>query len=421
MADIAELKLAVFAEITEILKATKAKRIVCAYSGGLDSSVLLHLLADFVHWQPAYSLVAVHINHNISPSANLWEEHCKSVTSELNIPLVIKNVEIKSKSNLEATARAYRYDAFKEILDAQSVLFTAHHRKDQAETLLLNLLRGTGTTGLAGILQITRLQPGWLARPLLDIAREQLVEYARNNHLTWQEDESNEDTHYARNYLRHHITPLFSQRWPQWEESFARACGHHSMVRRLTENESTRWLGRCLIKRKQLSRKAVRALPEEYRNLVLREWIKLYGLVPPNSRKLALIWSHLIERDARHGSAIVWSNMEIRFYRGLLYLIPLPRMQAPTETIHWQAGSNINLPDIGITLAWNDLMRQVPDLKDSDVDLCFRSDNHNNSHCRHKLKKWFQESGIPPWEREYIPLIYDNNRLRLIWNVKVCN
>lgn len=405
-------------EITGLLQKTQMTEMVVAYSGGLDSSVLLHLLATYCRTHPELTLRAIHINHNLHSNANTWEAHCKANAQRLGVAFNTQQMHLPTRSNLEATARKYRYQALGELMTENSLLCTAHHRNDQAETLLLNMLRGTGTKGMVGIHRLTRLDKGWLARPMLGISRQEIDTYAQAHKMEWQEDPSNSDLHYARNYIRHCIAPALQQRWPQWDASFARSAEHHAEIQPLIESETQQWLQGCLVDGKHLSRKACRALPDAYRNLVLRCWMEMHHIAMPSARNLTRLRKDLIEKDARNGAAVEWKNAEFRFYRGLIYSVDPQRCEMPDTRIQWDKGADIDLPN-GMHLKWQELVKQMPDLQDDAVKLCFRTgrENSDSKYPRHKIKKAFQEHGIPPWEREYIPLIYTNSQL-LVWKVQ---
>lgn len=410
--------------LADLLAQARAVRIVAAFSGGLDSSVLLHLLHRFSR-EAGVELLAAHVNHGISADAAQWQRHCEAAARTLGVAFTALPVALPHGASMEAIAREHRYRALKTLLDAQTVLCTAHHRNDQAETLLLNLLRGTGPAGLAAMPKLARFGPGWIARPLLGFTRTALRAYAGEAGIRWVDDDSNDDLRHSRNYLRHRIAPVIAARWGAWDATLARAAEHQAQVRTLAAGEGGRWLGRCLTGGGLLSRKACRALPAECRSLVLRAWIASHGLAVPGERKLRVLWDELIGADARNGAAVSWPDMEFRFYRGLLYLIGLPRMAPPRRRIEWRRGRDLELPEIGMKLHWRDLVRQAPDLREADLNLRFRA---GSEHCGYdggrfhrSLKKLFQQCGVPPWERGRVPLVYAGDKLRVVWNVASCD
>jgi tRNA(Ile)-lysidine synthase len=191
------------------------RRYVVAFSGGLDSTVLLHALATSAAQHKA-GLLAVHVNHGLQPAADEWVEHCRAVAADLQVEFRVERVavDLAAGRGLEAAAREARYGTLRSLLETDDWLLSAHHQNDQAETLLLNLLRGGGPAGLAGISDIRRFGAGWLARPLLSFSRSELLAYAELHELSWIDDPSNTDQGRDRNFLRHEILPRLTARWP---------------------------------------------------------------------------------------------------------------------------------------------------------------------------------------------------------------
>ena len=211
------------------------QRLLVALSGGRDSVALLHLLSA-MRPEFGYSLEALHVHHGISPRADAWQAFCQRICAEMAVPLTVEKVVVKrdAPEGLEAAARARRYEAIART-EADWVAF-AHHRGDQAETLLFNLLRGTGLAGAAAMLQVRSLGQGRrLIRPLLDIDRTQIDSYLQRHRLDWMEDESNTDTGFARNFLRHRIMPLLQSRFPATEKKLASAAAHFAEARDLLD------------------------------------------------------------------------------------------------------------------------------------------------------------------------------------------
>lgn len=199
------------------------ERLCVGLSGGCDSITLLHLLAQL---NQAGRLSAIHVHHGLSPNADQWAAFCSSFCAEIGVPLWVDRVSVNPRSGLglEAAARDARYAAFARI--PADCLLLAQHRGDQAETLLFNLLRGSGVVGAAGIPVERRFHHLRILRPLLDVSRAELEAYARAEGLRWVDDESNRDLAFSRNYLRHQTLAQLSERFPGAEKAFAQAAGH---------------------------------------------------------------------------------------------------------------------------------------------------------------------------------------------------
>ncbi|WP_312936393.1 tRNA lysidine(34) synthetase TilS, partial [Pseudomonas sp.] len=203
-----------------------ARRWQVAFSGGLDSTVLLHLLHAYAQRHGAPPLCAVHVQHGLQAVADTWPAHCQQVCEQWGVELRLVEVKVETGASLEQAARTARYQAFEALLEEGDVLFTGQHLDDQAETVLFRLLRGAGLRGLTGMPQVRPLGRGQLVRPLLGHCRAQLQDYATRHGLTWIEDPSNSDTRFARNYLRAEVVPALRQRWPQAQQSLVRSAAH---------------------------------------------------------------------------------------------------------------------------------------------------------------------------------------------------
>ncbi len=195
--------------------AERPSRYAVAFSGGLESSVLLHALASnrAAHGR---KILAVHIDHGLQPESSSWADFCKEFATDLGVDIIVKrvSVDLAAGAGPEAAARQARYDALRSILQPADWLLSAHHLDDQAETVIYNLMRGSGTSGLAGMASVRRLGNGWLIRPLLDVARGQLLQYAEAHSIDYISDPSNSDEALDRNYLRHQVLPRLEARWP---------------------------------------------------------------------------------------------------------------------------------------------------------------------------------------------------------------
>ncbi|OQA30681.1 MAG: tRNA(Ile)-lysidine synthase [Betaproteobacteria bacterium ADurb.Bin341] len=203
------------------------------FSGGRDSVVLLHALSRLGLANP---LMAMHVHHGLSPRADDWVAHCRRLCAEWNVTFSVVQVQVERGAGLglEAAARRARYRAFA-ACPAQAVLL-AHHRGDQAETLLFNLLRGSGLTGAASMPVERDLAGVRLLRPLLEVAPQEIEAYARHNQLVWVEDESNDDTAFSRNFLRHQVMPGLEARFPGASRALARAAGHFAEAQGLLDD-----------------------------------------------------------------------------------------------------------------------------------------------------------------------------------------
>jgi tRNA(Ile)-lysidine synthase len=400
-----------------------------AFSGGLDSSVLLYALQACASSLPA-EIGAVHVNHGLQAHAARWEAHCRQICETLGVHYASLPVDATAApgESPEAAARAARYAALARWLRAGHCLLTAQHRDDQAETLLLQLLRGSGVHGLAAMPESSAFGKGLHLRPLLDYPRSDLHAWALDAGLVWIEDPSNLDTAFDRNFLRASVLPVLRQRWPATASSLARSAGHCAeaadLVGQLAELDLQHVLGP---QAGTLSVAGLDSLPVARCRNVLRHWIRAgSGAFPPAS-----ILAHVLNDvlASRHDAApcVRHARHEIRRYRDTLYLLPQQTALPPFEEIPWSLTAPLPLPQAG------GVLRATPGsgcgirkslLAANAVQVRWRQ---GGERCRpagrrhhHSLKKLFQAQGIPPWERERIPLIYIGNELAAVAGLWVC-
>ncbi|WP_231971497.1 tRNA lysidine(34) synthetase TilS [Thiohalobacter thiocyanaticus] len=389
-----------------------------ALSGGLDSVVLLHRLAD-QREQLGMPLGAVHVDHQLQPDSAHWSERCRALCQELDIPFELHRVEARPGpgESPEAAAREARYRALREWLQPDHCLVTAHHEDDQAETLLLQLLRGSGPRGLAGMPAVSVFGPGWLCRPLLEVTRAQLLEWARNRDLDWIEDPSNADRHYDRNFLRHEILPRLQARWPGVKRALARAARHQADAASLQVDLAISDL--LQVGGRGPATLSVAALlhytPPRRRNL-LRYWLHGLGLLMPSEAVLEQIEQSVLGARADTMPRVHWPGGEVRRYRDDLYAMP-PLPVPPAQRQGWDGG-DVNIPAAAGRLEvmptpGQGLAREA--LAGRRLQLGFRVGGERLAPAgrghHHSLKHLFQERGIPPWERDRVPLVYCDDEL----------
>jgi len=295
------------------------QRLLVAFSGGRDSVALLHLLGG-LRGNFGYSLEALHVHHGISPRADAWREFCQRFCADKGLPLTIETVEVERNApeGLEAAARVRRYEALARS-DADWVAL-AHHRGDQAETLLFNLLRGSGLAGAAAMPEVRHLGGGrQLIRPLLNIGRAEIDSYLQRHHLDWMEDESNADTGYARNFLRHRIVPLLQSRFLAAEKKLANAAAHFAEARDLLDELAVIDLaGEPPCFPLPLSR--LGALSEARGRNLLRFLLAKHGVQIPSEQRLVELLRQLKEAKPDRWPAATFGRFRISRQRGKVNL-----------------------------------------------------------------------------------------------------
>lgn len=390
-----------------------------ALSGGLDSTVLLHLLAQHRHHHGAPPIHALHVHHGLQPAADAWPAHCQQVCAELGIELRILHVQVTPGASLEQAARNARYGAFIDAMVPGAVLFTGQHRDDQAETLLLHLLRGAGVRGLAAMPGERSLGQGSLARPLLGRSRAQLEDYAQTHGVRWIEDPSNTDTVHARNYLRHHVVPLLQQRWPQVGESLARSAEHLGEALGLLDELACAdlamassgcpfdWLGLD-----SLALPALAALSPARQRNALQHWLAKRTRLP-DSRHWAG-WETL--RDAAQDAQPRW-----RLTDGVL--------QRSQQRVWWLAGDWLQPlagslpwrePHAVLALPGNGSVRLSGNPPQGQLYIGYRQGGESlqmSGRGQRDLKRLLNELHVPQFARARLPLLFQGDRLLAVGNL----
>lgn len=393
-----------------------------AYSGGLDSHVLLHACAQLRLQQPQLNFKAIHVDHGLQAVSATWAMHCQSICQQLAIPLSIEtlNLTLPAGESVEAIAREARYAAFSRYLQAGDILLTAHHQDDQAETLLLHLMRGSGVDGLAAMPGIRPLAAGRLARPLLAFSRTELLAYANAYALAYIQDPSNTQLDFDRNYLRHTVLPLLQRRWPSTGKTLARVAHLQSETRELLAELVAEKLPQ--VQGKQANTLAISNLLTQSNVLqkaLIRAWLTEQGFALPQAKHMQQILTLLSARtDAT--PCVTWRGCEIRRYRDQLYAMKPLLKHDPRQVFLWDISQPLALPALNLQLDPAILGRWLTLLSTTiqAVSVRFRQGGevmwipYRGGH--RSVKHLMQEAGIPPWQRERLPLIYVQERLVMI-------
>ncbi|MGE5624994.1 MAG: tRNA lysidine(34) synthetase TilS [Bacillota bacterium] len=393
-----------------------APRYWVAFSGGLDSTVLLHTLAADRGALPG-ELRAVHVNHGLHGDAAAWQAHCARICAGLGVSLESREIRVNPGrgESLEAAAGEQRYRVFEGLMQPGDMLLTAQHADDQLETFLLQALRGAGVRGLAAMPATAPFAAGLLVRPLLDVPRGALEAWAREQKLEWVEDPSNADTGLDRNYLRHEVLPRLRARWPAAAATLGRSARHAAEAAEMLK-EVAKLDGSSHGVGETLPVAALEALPQPRARNLLRHWLESRGLPLPPAHKLAEILRQAGAAGDRN-PCVDWEGAEVRRYAGRLYAqAPLP--PSPAEFRLSPGAAH----DLGLGLG---ALRLAPAVGEGiRAALCgpeglrvtFRSGGEScrpagKTHER-PLKKWLQEMHVVPWLRDRLPLIYGDGEGR---------
>ncbi|CAD5108297.1 tRNA lysidine(34) synthetase TilS [Zestomonas carbonaria] len=390
-----------------------------ALSGGLDSTVLLHLLATLARCERLPPLSAIHVHHGLQVAADAWPAHCQALCAGLGVPLQVLHVKVDGGASLERAAREARYAALAGCLGEDELLLTAQHRDDQAETLLFRLLRGAGVRGLAGMPTSRPLGRGTLLRPLLDCSRAELEDYARAQGLSWVEDPSNADTRLSRNFLRQRIMPALRERWPQSDASLARAAAHLREAQELLDELAGQdllaartespwpWLNLPSLELAPLTR-----LSHARQRNAVRTWLAGHTRMPDSDHWAG--WEAL--RDAAVDAQPVWrlGDGELQRADGRVWWLSGDWLRVPEAPVPWpDPSSPLKLPGNGLLS-----LEGVP--PSGALEVRYRQGGEVlqlPGRGRRDLKRLLNEAGLPAFLRGRLPLLFRDDELLAVANL----
>jgi tRNA(Ile)-lysidine synthase len=355
---------------------------------------LLHALCR-LREKTSWTVGAIHIDHGLHSQSASWAAHCQRVCDALEVTCIVERIQIlpRQGEGVEGVARRRRYASLARHIGRGEVMFTAHHLDDQAETVLLQLLRGAGVRGLAGIAEVKTFAGGRLLRPLLGFTRDELLDYAQRHELKWVEDSSNRDTRHSRNFVRHEVLPLLERRWPAARRLIARAG--------------------CL------------AAPR--RDNLIRYWIRRRGFAAPSALLLRGIAQAVESTPRSQQATVTWPGVEVRRYRDALWVMrPLAEPDTKLD-LTWAPTTPLAVPGTGYILRAEDVIgsglarEQIATAKVSvrlrrGGEICHLPGRRHH----HKLKKLLQDAHVPPWERQRLPLIFADDVLAAVADRWVC-
>jgi tRNA(Ile)-lysidine synthase len=379
------------------------------FSGGLDSTVLLHALAQL---HLPVQLRALHINHQISPAADAWQMQCANFCASYSIPFHTEKVRVENTGKgIEDAARAVRYSVFEKNLAHNDYLFTAHHANDQAETLLLRLMRGTGPRGLAAMAAVRPLGAGLLARPLLHFTRAELEAYALVHQLSWVDDESNLDDGYDRNFLRNQVMPLLHSRWPEFKRKWQQTAEMCAQQEAMLEEVAYQDLARAepAIERvgQSIDLHRLLELSTARQQNLLRYWLRLLDHTTPEQLHWQQIEQQIVAGRKDAQARVTWGNVALQTYRQRLYALPL---QLPQLELQFELNTDDRKPR---------LKTDLPDIR-----IVYRAGGERckpagRAHSQ-TLKKLLQEYELEPWLRDKVPLVLSGDCVVAVGDLWVC-
>ena len=397
-----------------------------AYSGGMDSHVLLLLMSQLKSEDPALQLRAVHINHGLQANSTQWAEHARRVCDALDVPLDVRLAHVDEQNEgPEAAARKARYAEFSNALRPDEHLLLAQHAEDQAETFLLQALRGSGLDGLSGIPRKRRFGLGYMGRPLLSCARESLSSIANDHNINWIEDPSNKDDKFDRNYLRLHVMPRLKERWPAYTQTLGRSALRSAAASQTLLGLAKQDLAAVRVQgTNELSISSLHELPKERAFTALRLFVRQQGLRMPRLQDLKQVMSNLVEARSDSQGIVNVRDYVFRRYKDKLYVLPQQTDSTPYQYSWTYPYEPLMIVESGVTLTKELCLKQGLILpNDGQVTVKSRAGGEllrMGEPAFHKsVKKILQESSSPPWVRDRIPLIYVDDRLAAVWGIAI--
>ncbi|MDP2178863.1 tRNA lysidine(34) synthetase TilS [Methylicorpusculum sp.] len=398
------------------------RRVFVAYSGGVDSHVLLHACAQ--QRELKEKLTAVYVHHGLQAIADQWAGHCQATAFSLGIAFKELRVDARpiNGQSPEEAARNARYGALSLLLGDQDLLLVAQHREDQLETVLLQLFRGAGLPGLSGMPVVMPIGKGILLRPLLNVSKKEIEAYAAGHELDWVEDPTNQSAEFDRNFLRNDVLPLLKKRWPALDKTVSRSAAHCADAQSVIREEGSDLLKQYLESESQtLSLALWSCLDSARQALLLRAWFGFMGLKMPSQRVIHQIIHEVIDAAETGKAEVFTQGHAIRRFRNRLYCLEAKCFQLP-EKRDFEWSSQQQSLDLSEYLKLQRIKASsgisVDQWLAAKITVSFRRGGETISlpgrKGRHSLKNLFQEAAIPPWERPIIPLIYLDGQLAAV-------
>lgn len=395
------------------------RRVCVAFSGGLDSTVLLHALVQLrATVLPELRLRAMHVNHGLSAFAPAWTASCEAHCRAWQVEFVPLSVTVDAREGgIEAAARSARYSALTAHLLLGETLLTAQHLNDQCETFLLALKRGSGPAGLSSMSVNAEIGGFPVLRPLLNVERQRLEDYAREQRLTWIEDDSNRNVRFDRNFLRLEVLPLLYQRWPHFASAAARSASLCAEQESLLDELLHEALVNLTDASGSLSISGLIDLSPARRFALIRRWLSSRGAKMPSREQLQKLWDEVaLSREDAEPQLRLGANSVRRYRQRLYWLAPMRSLKE--IVVAWSGERPLGLPDSLGNLVFGEAAKSALTLRkpraDESLSVRFHASGevHRVGRDRSRsIKKLWQELNVPPWQRERTPLIYYNEQL----------
>ncbi len=407
-------------------------RIAVAFSGGLDSSVLLHSLVSIPEFKER--VFAIHVNHGLSPNSKSWIKHCEKFCSVLGVNFIPLSIELENSKTNENILRQARYEAFFSCLEKGDVLCTAHHQDDHIETILFRILRGTGIKGLAGIEKYSQIEGIDLIRPLISYSKKDLLDYGNKFNVNWIEDESNEDLSISRNFIRKKVIPnLKNDNWPEYKNSISYLSSKAKEANEILDEIAFLDLKRCASESlDRLSILKIKELSHARAMNVLFTWLGINTHLGVSNKITDQVYKSIVLASENSNPVVTFGkkgesgSFQIRRFNNFLRHLPLTETETLSNKKVWKWNTNnpLELPTGTLSMQLSLGKGISTQLTEPGISIKGRI---GGERCKpegrsksQKLKKLFQEYRVPPWVRDRIPLVYVGDQLAAVSDLWVC-
>ena len=407
-------------------------RIAVAFSGGLDSSVLLHSLVSIPEFKE--KVFAIHVNHGLSPNSKSWIKHCEKFCSGLGVNFIPLTIELENSKTNENILRQARYEALFSCLKQGDVLCTAHHQDDHIETILFRILRGTGIKGLAGIEKYSQMEGIDLIRPLISYSKKDLLDYADKFEVNWIEDESNEDLSISRNFIRKKVIPnLKNDNWPEYKNSISYLSSKAKEANEILDEIAYLDLKLCASESlDRLSILKIKELSHARAMNVLFTWLGINTHLGVSNKLTDQVYKSIILASESSNPVVTFGkkgqkgSFQIRRFNNFLHHLPLTETETLSNKKVWKWNSDDPLELPTGTLSMQVALGKGISTQLTEPGISIKG-RIGGERCKpegrsksQKLKKLFQEYGVPPWVRDRIPLVYVGDQLAAVSDLWVC-
>lgn len=404
--------------ITTKIDKKKYNQFLVAYSGGSDSTALLYF-ANKMAKKYKVEIRAIHVNHNLNADSVDWENHCKYFCKKLNIPIIIKsiNIVLKPGESIEERAREERYRVISSYANSKTIMMTAHHANDQSETFLYQLLRGSGVKGLSAMPDFKKILNGYHSRPFLNISKNTLMELVDFKKLKYIIDNSNNNTKFSRNYIRKEILPKIKERWPSYSSTISRAANNVADAEKLNRDLAEIDIQNFLLSDDNKISTSVKNLDDYRFNNVIRFWIKKNNFRMPSLEQIYSIYLNVLNAGNDKTPFFSCSEYEIRRHNDYIEIMKPLKKHDSSKIYNWKFEENLVISNLSVNLSWKNLEERLGYNLNKDVEVKFREGGKSIELSKNKnLKDYMRENKIPPWKRDRTLLIYIDKELKIIWD-----